>query len=229
MKIILKDVLQWAFTLLEEENAIQYTKKYNREYLIEGLSQTDILPNWKWFGFNDKNSLSRQLGRVIKCKPNNVKWINYFMYLTDNKVCSICKQIKEREYFCKNKNMWDSLHYTCKECDGKEHKKYREENKEKIKESSLKAYKKKKKEDPTYYKRKNALARKRLKERIPNWVNEEELWMIQCFYADCPEGYHVDHIIPLNGVIVSGLHILSNLQYLSAHDNAVKHNKFEII
>jgi|SRR5580698_2910626 hypothetical protein len=49
---------------------------------------------------------------------------------------------------------------------------------------------------------------------------------IKEFYMNCPIGYEVDHIIPLQGKIVSGLHVLWNLQYLSQHDNRTKLNKF---
>ena len=60
-------------------------------------------------------------------------------------------------------------------------------------------------------------------ERVMSWSNMEE---ISAFYSKCPEGYHVDHIIPLQGEVVSGLHVIENLQYLSAEDNIKKHNKF---
>lgn len=39
--------------------------------------------------------------------------------------------------------------------------------------------------------------------------------------------HHVDHIIPLQGELVSGLHVENNLQILTAIDNMTKGNKFE--
>ena len=45
---------------------------------------------------------------------------------------------------------------------------------------------------------------------------------IREFYANCPKGYEVDHIIPISK---GGLHILENLQYLSISENRKKSNK----
>ena len=74
----------------------------------------------------------------------------------------------------------------------------------------------------------NALCAKRRAiklQRTPSWADLEA---IKKFYENCPKGYHVDHIIPLQGKIVSGLHVLSNLQYLTAEENLKKSNTYNI-
>jgi hypothetical protein len=49
-----------------------------------------------------------------------------------------------------------------------------------------------------------------------------ELQQIAIFYSDCPEGWHVDHILPL---ALGGYHELANLQHLTPRDNLSKHAK----
>lgn len=71
----------------------------------------------------------------------------------------------------------------------------------------------------------NASLYDKRKLRIPSWFELEKIRIAE-FYDNCPEGYHVDHIIPLQGKTVSGLHTLSNLQYLLAEDNIKKSNNY---
>ena len=63
----------------------------------------------------------------------------------------------------------------------------------------------------------------KLQRTVP-WSNLEE---IANFYKACPKGLEVDHIIPLQGKYVSGLHVLNNLQYLTKSQNSSKGNRYE--
>jgi hypothetical protein len=69
--------------------------------------------------------------------------------------------------------------------------------------------------------------------RTPKWLTKEQKQEIQEFYKMAKElqkifpwEQHVDHIVPLQGELVSGLHIPSNLQILSVHLNCSKKNKY---
>jgi hypothetical protein len=67
----------------------------------------------------------------------------------------------------------------------------------------------------------------------PSWLTEEHYEQIKLVYEHAKEcemltgdKYHVDHIVPLNGENISGLHVPWNLQVLPADINIAKSNKF---
>lgn len=63
-----------------------------------------------------------------------------------------------------------------------------------------------------------------LEQRTPTWANREA---IDAIYAEARRtNMTVDHIVPLRGKTVSGLHVESNLQLLTHEQNARKGNRF---
>ena len=71
--------------------------------------------------------------------------------------------------------------------------------------------------------------RAEVRTRQANKINACPAWAdkaaIRAIYEACPVGYHVDHIIPLQGDTVCGLHVDYNLQYLTPRENMAKGNK----
>lgn len=86
-------------------------------------------------------------------------------------------------------------------------------------------YRRKNEEKCKYY---CAARRARKKNATPKWLNLEQLRMIKLIYAICPKGFEVDHIVPLKGKNVCGLHVPWNLQYLTKEENLKKGNKVEV-
>jgi len=109
-------------------------------------------------------------------------------------------------------------------------KEWRDANKERVKEYTKKSRQKHKDRVNAT----NARYRAERLQRTPAWLLENDFNEMQQMYTMAKrrsevEGiqYHVDHIIPLKGKNVSGLHVPSNLQIITWRENITKNNRFE--
>jgi len=89
-----------------------------------------------------------------------------------------------------------------------------------------------KQENPAVVNASNAKRRAAKLQRTPKWLTLLHYEQIQMFYTSAAElgkelnlEFDVDHIVPLQGENVSGLHVPWNLQVLLATDNGSKSNK----
>lgn len=73
-------------------------------------------------------------------------------------------------------------------------------------------------------KRKSFFNEEKIRLATPKWCDKT---VLNRFISNCPEGHHIDHIIPLRGTTVWGLNIPENLQYLPAQENLSKGNKVD--
>lgn len=71
--------------------------------------------------------------------------------------------------------------------------------------------------------------------RTPAWLTGFDKLKIQCIYSIAAmltrvnkEPWHVDHVIPLQGKNVSGLHAPDNLRVIQGIENIRKHNRYEV-
>ena len=92
------------------------------------------------------------------------------------------------------------------------------------------------KQNPIRHREKVARHKMAKLKRIPSWLSPKDRESIKGIYAmrDWLNmtmfgiKYEVDHIIPIRGAVVSGLHVPSNLQIIKAIDNAVKGSSYEM-
>jgi hypothetical protein len=89
-----------------------------------------------------------------------------------------------------------------------------------------------KKNNPDKVQKDSANRRASKANRTLPWLNLAHLFEIESIYKYCAAlrsvglNYHVDHVIPLRGELVSGLHAPWNLQVIPAHENLAKGNRF---
>jgi hypothetical protein len=161
------------------------------------------------------------------------------------KTCKDCNQEKNLSDFYKAKTSKDNHHSYCKICHNARSKnkyyekhdenrsrlsKYYEDNHEKEKAARREHYQKNK----SSYLFNFSKREERLKEATPSWLTDSMLSEIKEIYKQRQKlseftgiEHHVDHIVPIQGDIVCGLHVPWNLQIITAEENLKKSNKYE--
>ncbi len=103
---------------------------------------------------------------------------------------------------------------------------------EKHKEKRLAYAKKVKLENREIYTQLERLRCAKRSQAFPKWADRKKMNAIyrEARQLEKSDGIkrHVDHIVPLVHPLVSGLHCEFNLRILTAAENMIKHNKFEI-
>lgn len=86
--------------------------------------------------------------------------------------------------------------------------------------------------NPDMYKTLTSLRRRRFRDATPTWLTHNQKTAIRELYKiaiamsrTTGERYVVDHIVPLNGETVCGLHVPWNLRVITQDENLAKSNK----
>lgn len=161
------------------------------------------------------------------------------------KTCKWCNEQKELTEFYKAPTSKDGVQSHCKVCHNAAGKNryYANHEQERLRLSKyyLDNYEQEKQARRNHYKENKSVylfnfykREERLRLATPDWLTEEMLIEIKSLYKqreqiskDTGIAYHVDHIIPIQGENVCGLHVPWNLQIITAEENLRKSNKHE--
>ena len=154
-----------------------------------------------------------------------------------NKACSVCGVEQDIAEFAKSTYTKSGVSNSCKKCDRERARAYYTKNKAKVcartnkyRKANLdkhRGYAKKhyKSHRPAYRQKEMAYQLKRRKQ-TPSWLSKADIAEMEGVYLFCQifKGFQVDHIVPIRGKTVSGLHAPWNLQVLPRKENARKRN-----
>lgn len=183
--------------------------KFTKQQLVEAIAYSDNLENIaSKLGFNSGQVAGRNLRKIFPDKDTNIPYRNWLLAKIDSKFCENCSEVKlfEEFHICQKGSYGRNTF--CKECS--------------IIKTAIWA-----KNNPETAKRNSRISTAKYKAAK---LNASPLWAdkraIKEIYNNCPQNMEVDHIVPLQGEFVSGLHVSNNLQYLTKSHNSGKRNKF---
>ena len=166
---------------------------------------------------------------------------------TSQKKCSKCHAQKSVSLFVKQARAKDGLHPWCKECKKSNDADFYVAHKQRVRANQKKYYDLHKEELLDQSKNRGLIWRKcnqhkdaekvaryraAKKNRVPAKMDEFEVFGIKETYHLAKlrtkllgVKFHVDHIVPLQGKSVCGLHVLANLKVILAQENWSKNNR----
>ena len=174
--------------------------------------------------------ISKKYGLCGRCKKCNKTYKESYRKRNKAKIAE-----RKKEYYTKNREKVKLKAAEYRETLDKDavstyNKKYRKENIEKHKEHKSRWQKNNR------HKTRSSTARRRAAriQATPGWLTEEQLNDIKFIYQQAEElqwlseePFEVDHIVPLRGKEVCGLHVPWNLQILPRDMNRKKSNLFK--
>ena len=152
--------------------------------------------------------------------------------------CKDCAKVAKKEWYAKNveSERTKAMQYYYENYEKNKERiiktvsDWQKTNKEKYRKIAKKCYEKTKHKRFAW----QALARAAKRNAVPKWVNGELKQEIQKFYVEARVktketgiNYEVDHIVPLMGDNVCGLHVPWNLRVITRFENRSKANRFK--
>jgi hypothetical protein len=143
------------------------------------------------------------------------------------KQCRDCKGIKPFSQMQRHPGFKDGYNTLCSDCNYKRVQAWRIANREKHRAQT------KKYADQNLFQTNARMAKRRASRRnqMPYWADSDRIKEIykaaKKLTLDTGIPHEVDHIIPLQGELVSGLHVHYNLQILPRDQNRSKGNKLQ--
>ncbi len=198
---------------------IVYKKVNIADNLLNALYQFEVAPS-VYLSELHKDVISKGYKKMFGNldKPSNVQFNSLFIHKFNYKRCLKCKNILLLDNFYTSNHNWDSKGSICISCTSLNYKK----------ETIAKT---KRNYKPNRYKVNEATTKYYVNKFLatPKWLTIEQLAQIESVYILATNlekqtgvKYHVDHIIPLQGKDVCGLHVPWNLQAIPATQNLQK-------
>lgn len=168
------------------------------------------------------------------------------------KPCTKCGDTKAYSDFYKQKmNSKDGYQAHCKTCDNSRKKVWKQNNPQlaslyaktaeqnRVNDPERREYRRQLKKTPAMKAINNASYAKRRAakiQRTPKWLTEHDYKVMKAYYSVAQmltrvnnEAWHVDHGIPLQAELASGLHVPKNLVLMRGIENETKRNIYIIV